>query len=65
MDDDRLYVFTVYTPDGRRVELGVQDELEAAVHIGKRNSEIFGPGYTYKVWVCEEVERVGKTDKEV
>ena len=56
MMDSILYMFTVYTPDGRRVELGVRSELEAAELIGKRESEIFGSDYTYKVWECKEVE---------
>ena len=55
MDNVAFYMFTVYTSDGRRVELGVKNVQEAAETIGKREAELFGLGYTYKIWKCVEI----------
>ena len=56
--DKELYLYTIYAPDGRRVGLGVKESLEQVSLLGKRDSGLLGPNYTYKTWECKEVEPV-------
>lgn len=57
MPENELFLLTVYTEDGRCVESHLATNLEDADAWGREHQRILAPKGSYKIWICQEVER--------
>ena len=55
MDNETMYLSTIYTPGGLRVSFELGTELERVKERAPLTAKAFGEGYTFKLWVCKEI----------
>jgi hypothetical protein len=58
MDNDKLYMSTVYNETGERIGIKLYNDLETAHLHGKEQASIFEG--SYKVWECTEIKKENK-----
>ncbi len=58
---EKVVLFTVHK-DGKRIGVGLADDVDTAVAKAKVMAENFGGGATFRLWECTEVT-VSKSDK--
>jgi hypothetical protein len=58
LDTEKIYLITIYNEGGFRVSMQIESEhdLVSASLRGRAGAQFYGPGYTFKVWECKEVE---------
>ena len=55
MENEVMYMSTIYTPNGLRVGIELGQELELVKERAPLTAKAYGEGYTFKLWVCKEI----------
>lgn len=55
MDNDTMYLSTIYGPTGLRVSMEIGTEIELIRERAPTTAKAHGEGCTFKLWVCKEI----------
>jgi hypothetical protein len=63
MDNDKLYMFTVYNTAGIRIYVRLFDNSEAVTNYSQEETKYGEKSYITKVWECTELKKENANGK--